>query len=110
MSIPFLPGDIPALEKTGLTGWFEFFSNLAIVAAVLVIVAFGAMAYINRNAQVGAERMRVAALQREGLTNTLWMAKPKCRPSLSALRQKADQGRHPLLSICQALRTPRGRS
>ncbi|MBK8838193.1 MAG: hypothetical protein IPO30_05690 [Hyphomonadaceae bacterium] len=48
MSIPFLPGDIPALEKTGLTGWFEFFSNLAIVAAVLVIVAFGAMAYINR--------------------------------------------------------------
>lgn len=89
MSIPFLPGDIPALEKTGLTGWFEFFSNLAIVAAVLVIVAFGAMAYINRNAQVGAERMRVAALQ--GLTNTLWMAKPKALVNEFDFKEAAPQ-------------------
>ncbi len=92
MSIPFLPGDIPALEKTGLTGWFEFFSNLAIIAAVLVIVAFGAMAYINRNAQVGAERMRVAALQGEGLTNTLWLAKPKALVTDLDFKEAAPQG------------------
>jgi hypothetical protein len=92
LSIPFLPGDIPALEKTGLTGWFEFFSNLAIVAAVLVIVAFGAMAYINRNAQVGAERMRVAALQGEGLTNTLWMAKPRALVNEFDFKEATVQG------------------
>jgi hypothetical protein len=92
MSIPFLEGDIPALQKTDLAAWYticQYFAGFATIVATIALVAMG---LINGEAKQRAERMRLTELQGEGLTRMLWTATPKLLTTEFEFRQPITVG------------------